>query len=353
MRILFVGDLNTYGRGYQRCRTLREMGYEVVAYSHTLVSAPGTIASRTLLYRVFSRLRFPLDDVAVNEKLLEETRQSGFDIVWIEKGNTIRPATLAKLKRQVGPDAILLSCSEDDMFARHGHSIWYRLGLHHYDCVYTTKKYNLGELKQLGARRTAFFLDSYDEKIHRPFELTDAERERFSCDVSAIGAFEPARAESLRFLASNGIRVVVWGNGWSDWVGRFPNLDVRGEFLFGEDYSKAICATRINLNFLRKINRDEITSRSMEIPACGGFMLAERSARHLDAFAEGDEAEFFSSNEELLRKVSFYLGNESDRWRLAENGRRRCLQSGYSMREQLRGIVDSALMLKHENRVEH
>lgn len=340
-RILFIGDLNEYGRGFQRYRTLREMGHDVIAHSHTFVSAPGKIQPPTLLYRIFWKLRLPLDDMRVNALLMAEAQKSRFDVIWIEKGNMIRPHTLAAIKR-IAPDAALLSCSEDDMYARHGHSLWYRWGLHHYDCVFTTKTYNLQELKQFGAKKTMLFLDSYDERIHRPMQLTEAERRRFECDVSAIGAFEPERAASLLYLAENGIRVTIWGNGWIDWVGRHPNLDVRNEFLFGEDYSKAICATKINLNFLRKINRDEVTSRSVEIPACGGFMLAERTRRHLDFFAEGKEAEFFDSNEELLAKTNFYLQDNPDREKIARAGRERCLNSRYSMRAQLTAILAEA-----------
>ncbi len=337
-RILFIGDLNEYGRGYQRYRTLREMGHDVVAYSHTFVSAPGKILSPMLLYRIFWKLRLPLDDMRVNAVLKTEARKSRFDVIWIEKGNMIRPRTLAAIK-SMAPDAVLISCSEDDMYARHGHSLWYRWGLYQYDCVFTTKTYNLPELKQFGAKKTKLFLDSYDEKIHRPMQLTDAERSRFGCDVGAIGAFEPKRAASLQYLAENGIRVTIWGNGWGGWVGRHPNLDVRNEFLFGDDYSKAICATKINLNFLRKINRDEVTSRSVEIPACGGFMLAERTGRHRDFFAEGKEAEFFGSNEELLAKTRMYLQSSPDREKIAQAGRERCLNSWYSMRAQLTAML--------------
>lgn len=340
-KILFIGDLNEYGRGYQRYRTLKEMGHDVVAYSHTFVSKPGKIQPPTLLYRIFSKLRLTLDDMSVNTALQFEIRKSHFDVIWIEKGNMVYPWTLAAIKT-MAPNAALISCSEDDMYAKHGHSRWYRWGLHHYDCVFTTKTYNLYELKQLGAKKIKLFLDSYDEKIHRPMQLTDVERSRFGSDVGAIGAFEPERAASLHYLAENGIRVSIWGNGWKDWVGRHPNLDVRNEFLFGEDYSKAICATKINLNFLRKINRDEVTSRSVEIPACGGFMLAERTRRHLDFFIEGKEAEYFGSDEELLAKTKIYLHNEPDREKIARIGRERCLRDGYSMRHQLTNMLEQA-----------
>lgn len=340
-KILFIGDLNEYGRGFQRYRTLKELGHYVTAFSHTKVSLPNHIESPTFLYRVFWKLKIPLDNMSVNAKICDANRHFPFDIIWIEKGNMIWPWTLWRIKKYA-PHAKLISCSEDDMYASHGHSLWYRFGLCYYDFVFTTKTYNLLELKLFGAKNTRLFLDSYDEKTHRPIHLTKTEEERFSCDVGAIGAFEEERAESLLYLAEHGIKVVVWGNGWGRWANRHPNLIIKNEFLFGEDYSKAICATKINLNFLRKANRDEVTSRSIEIPACGGFMLGERTRRHLEFFEEGKEAEFFDSNEEMLKKVKYYLEKNETRKKIAHAGRERCVKSGYSMPAQMDQMLTMA-----------
>ena len=340
-KILFIGDLNEYGRGCLRYRTLKEMGHEVLAHTHTKVSSPNHIASPSFLYRVFWKLRTPLDETRVNHKIINSLLTDKFEIIWIEKGNMIKPWTLRHVKRLM-PHVKLISCSEDDMYAPHGHSLWYRLGLKYYDTVFTTKTYNLSELQLFRAQRTVLFFDSYDENIHKPMQLSAKESERFSCDVSAIGAFEPERAESLLFLAENGVQVTIWGNGWGNWVNRHKNLVVKNEFLFGSDYARTISASRINLNFLRKVNRDLITSRSIEIPACGGFMLGERTVRHLEFFKEGQEAEFFDSNEELLAKTRYYLEHSDERIKIAQAGRSRCLKSGYSMREQLKEIIKSA-----------
>lgn len=340
-KILYIGDLNEYGRGFLRYRTLKEMGHEVVAHTHTKVSSPNHIEPPSFLYRVFWKLRIPLDDTCVNRKIISSLSTDKFDIVWIEKGNMIKPWTLRHIKK-LAPHAKLISCSEDDMYAPHGHSSWYRLGLKYYDAVFTTKTYNLSELQLFGAQRTVLFLDSYDENVHRPMQLSAEELTRFSCDVSAIGAFEPERAESLLFLAENGVQVTIWGNGWGHWVSRHENLMVKNEFLFGSDYARAISASKINLNFLRKVNRDQVTSRSVEIPACGGFMLGERTERHLEFFEEGQEAEFFDSNEELLTKTRYFLEHPDERIKIAQAGRNRCLTSGYSMRDQLKKIIKSS-----------
>lgn len=334
MKILFVGDLNKYGRSYYRYRTLVELGHSVDAFSHTFVSADQEIAPPSLLYRMTWRFGFPIDPVNVNKKICHAVVANNYDVVWIEKGNTILPTTLKFIRKNL-KNCKIISCSEDDMYARHSHSYWYKSGLKNYDIVFTTKTYNISELKLFGAQNVQLFFDSYDEKTHLPLELSAAEKDRFSCGVSAIGAYEPERASSLLYLAENDIRVTVWGNGWSGLKDVNSNLIIKDEFLFGGDYAKAICASHININFLRKVNRDEITSRSIEIPACRSFMLAERTTRHLDFFVEGSEAEFFASDSELLLKVEYYLVHDQKRAQIARRGYERCLSSGYSMREQL------------------
>jgi len=339
MKILFIGDLNEYGRSFQRYRNLKELGHEVAGLSHTPVSAEaGSDKKGGFLSRVAWRLRFPLDTTGVNNNIKEVVTKNDFDIIWVEKGNTIRPKTL-KFLRNLKPLPKIISCSEDDMYASHNHSFYYKRGLKYYDVVFTTKTYNLEELKRFGARRTELFLDSYDEKTHHPVSLTADEMKIFGSDVCFVGTFEKERVESMLFLAKNGVAVTVWGNGWGGWAGKDPNLDIKNKPVYNQDYAKAICGAKINLCFLRKINRDEVTSRSVEIPACGGFMLAERTNRHLEFFEKGKEAEFFGSDEELLEKTKKYLANETERKKIAEAGREKCLKSGYSTREQLAQMI--------------
>jgi spore maturation protein CgeB len=75
-------------------------------------------------------------------------------------------------------------------------------------------------------------------------------------------------------------------------------------------------------------------------------MLAERTGRHKDFFEEGIEAEFFESKDELLAKIKVNLNNRAEREQIAQAGRERCLNSGYSMRVQVNSILLESSLLK-------
>jgi spore maturation protein CgeB len=65
-------------------------------------------------------------------------------------------------------------------------------------------------------------------------------------------------------------------------------------------------------------------------------MLAERTPEHLALFDEGLEAEFFTSDDELIDKCRRYLDDEDARAAIAQRGHERCIASGYSNAARLR-----------------
>jgi spore maturation protein CgeB len=138
-------------------------------------------------------------------------------------------------------------------------------------------------------------------------------------------------------LRQAGISVKVWGPGWK----RAKGLDDRYVIgpIFGEEYGKALAAAEICLCFLSKWNKNRSASRTFEIPAVGGFMLAERTADHLSYFQEGKEADFFSSPAELVEKARYYLRHEDERVAIARAGHERCLRSGYSHQDRMQEIL--------------
>ena len=278
--------------------------------------------------------------VGANRRIVEHARHAAVDVLWIDRGLPVAAQTLATV-RELQPTCRVVGYSPDDMYARHNQSPQFRQHLKLYDIYFTTKSYGVAELRAMGCAAAAFSGNAYDPHTHRPLPVTPADRQRWGGPVGFIGTWEGARGESMHRLARAGIPVRVWGNMWQRQRKRHPNLRIEGCALYGDDYAQALNAFDIDLCFLRKLNRDLQTTRSVEIPACGAFMLAERTAEHQGLFQEGHEAEFFGSDDELVEKVRYYLAHPEQRRQIAAAGRQRCLRAGYSYQERLAEILDT------------
>ncbi|MCR5606042.1 MAG: glycosyltransferase [Treponema sp.] len=265
-----------------------------------------------------------------NQLIKKMVDKNVYDIVWIDKGLEVKPSTLKYIKNR-NRNTVIINYSPDNMALRHNQSQQFIDCVPLYDLHVTTKSYIIGDLKKLGARDVLFTFQKYEPGFHYPHEVDDNDIAKFGGDVGFIGTFERDRLESILYLTRNGIKVRVFGGQeWQEYKDDNPNLIIENGGLYNENYAKSFKCFKISLCFLRKLNFDLHTSRSVEIPACGGFMLAERTKEHEELFEEGIEAEYFGDNEELLRKCRYYLEHEDERKAIAQKGYERCLKSDYS-----------------------
>ena len=70
-------------------------------------------------------------------------------------------------------------------------------------------------------------------------------------------------------------------------------------------------------------------------------MLAERSDEHNNLFTENNEAVYFSSDKEMLDKISFYLSHKDERNKIADAGYDRCINSGYTYDDRVKEILNN------------
>ncbi len=340
--ILMIGD--NVGRTKQRVAAMRRLGYTVNVLSSVPDDfKPGINEHITLMDRVWHKLQLPRDKTKLNARVLQRLDQKKYDLVWVEKSLILKPITIKKIKHNHSALKIVWY-SEDDMFARHNQSRYFVNALPYYDLVFTTKSYNCDphELPAMGAKKVIFVDKSYDPTFHKPLPITHEDEKKYGADVGFIGTFEDDRYQKMLFLAEKGIQVRIWGNGWKQAINVHPNLHVENKPIYDNDYVKAICATKINLCFLRKINRDLQTDRTMEIPACGAFMLAERTNEHLRLFQENKEAAYFDITNPiaLYETVKYYLQHDQERIAIARAGLQRCIDSKYSHDERLRYMFE-------------
>ena len=338
MRILYIGDLSKGSTAAMRLRTMRDLGHHVFSV-HSEWSAEGLAG---LPLRVLRKCGYFVDQCGANVAAVDCARLAPPEVLWVDKGLAIQPSTLRSI-RSLAPNLVAVSYSVDDMCQSHNQSRRYLASVPLYDLHVTTKSFNVAELTVLGARRVAFVNNAYCAATHRPLRLSPEERRVLGGPVGFIGGFERERAMQMLALAEQGIPVRVWGGGWRGWAGRHPCLQVEDRLLWDEEYARAINSFDINLGFLRRLNRDVQTQRTVEIPACQAFLLAERTDEQRALLREDSEAVYFNSTGELIEKCRFYLANPLVRRVIATAGRQRCLASDYTYAGQISRILALAV----------
>jgi spore maturation protein CgeB len=285
MSIVYCGDLWQGSTSRMRMEALERIGQQVIGVDTTHRSQ----RLKGLMYTAARKVGRVLDVVSANAALSAAVAESQPGVVWVDKGLSIEARTLAEISHG-RPAPMLVSYSLDDMGRKTNQSRQYLEAIPIFDLHVTTKSYNVNELLAMGARDVLFVNNAYCPLTHRPQQVNSEDRARLGGPVGFIGAFERERAEAIWFLVTSGVPVRVWGEGWGrgwkKWEAshQHPGLMIEDGAVFGQEYAKAICSFDVNLAFLCKKNRDLQTTRSVEIPACGGLMLAERTAEHKQLF---------------------------------------------------------------------
>ncbi len=186
----------------------------------------------------------------------------------------------------------------------------------------------------------AALLESFEDFI------ADARRDRVLEDPVALAwqlAAAQIRRRRVASLAEFGIH--VWGDpGWRT-LGT-PGVHYRGYAGHHIEVPQIYRSAWINLDVGRSYQADIITLRVFDVLACGGFVLAERSADLSELFEIGRDIDAYSDDVELREKVEFYLSDARARSELAERGRKRVLRQhtvGHRLRTMFAGagLIDS------------
>ncbi|MBN2570114.1 MAG: glycosyltransferase family 1 protein [Deltaproteobacteria bacterium] len=231
--------------------------------------------------------------------------------------------------KEITPNSILILYHNDNPFV----GLVNKFKMRHYlksiawaDIALVYRPSNIDAAHKYEAKRVEIFPPHYLSYRHRPMLSNDR------CDVIFIGHYAPDdRAEYLDYLIKNGIDVRVYGTGWGKAQKKFKGLNSMNiRSVWGEEYKSILCSAKIALVFLSNKNRDVYTRRCFEIPACETLMLAPRTPALEGLFADGKEAVYYDSREDLLRKIQYYLKHDEERLNIAKAGRNRCLKDGHN-----------------------
>lgn len=346
MKLLYHGFLWAGSTARQRFEAFgRQPGIRAIPLD---IGAERLLAS-SLAARVRWKLRWPIDQLQENERLIAAVTAERPDVVFVDNSRVVNRSTLHMLRRICDP--ILVYYSPDDMIAPHNLSWPVRFTFPEWDVFFTTKAVNVAELAARGVRNPVLVGNAFDPELHRPMSRDEVGEDFERFDLVFTGTFEDDRFRSLARLAEAGFSIAIYGNRASRLGGSWGKLKsdrIRvGPPGYGLDYAGVLHHGKVALCFLRKMNRDVITTRSIEIPAMRRPMVAERTPEHDAHFAEGSEYLGFRNDTELIEACRRLLGDGSLRDSLAQAGYARCFASGYDTshrgRTMAAAIADAAV----------
>jgi len=341
-RALVVCDQWLGSNGYAGMKALRRAGWSVQVVPEW-ESVP--VRWESTVMRGIGRILRPFAVAEFNRRLIQQAIRTSPELLLVFKGTFVRGDSLEQLHAR----GIRLFCFYPDVSFR-THGPYLPGALPRYDWIFTTKSFGIRDLQsQLGVRHVSLVHHAFDPELHRPTVPTPSDVERYGCDVSFIGTWSPKKERLLRELHARrpNVRMRIWGEQWNAHQRR-RGLDdvVQGRAVEGEEYVRAIAASKINLCILSEpragsSSGDQITSRTFHIPACGGFMLHERTLELLEVLAEPSDVACFADPDELILQVERYLADDAQRMAIATSGRRR-VESEHSWDHRIREIIGRA-----------
>ena len=331
MKILYVGDDWVGSNARSLANGFRQAGHDVIVVDSTSVSLP-TRLSPPWIYAKATHRRAPWSVEAVHSRIDAIAAEFRPDMVFGFK------AVFLDQRRLLGvPAKFHVHYSPDDTSNPYNTSPGYLELENEWDLVVTTKRHNIPELLDRGARAVKFVLSAYDPAWHH----LSARRDSRQYVVGFIGACRPDRRDRLISLARKyGGKMLVRGPGWR----RVPELQVTHAHVagpvYGEHFASEVASVTANLVLLNSDNRDTHTCRSFEVPASGGLFVGERTSEHAELLEEGAECLLFSNENELNEIVEWCVKSPGQAEKVAESGFRRIVEGRHRYVDRAREIVD-------------
>lgn len=327
MRILYVGPGAVGSNSTSMARGFAALGHDVLAVWTDAVSKPTRFGPAWTYKRATGR-RAPWTIRTVTDQL-RQARDFRPDMLFCFKTVQLPQEELLSVNARVK-----VHYSPDDVSDPYFTSPAYLKSEHLWDLIVTTKDYCAPEIKARGAKEVLRVWSGYDPAWHFRQPRTVTPQHEVGFIGSALA--RPGRIELLHELSEiYGPKMLVAGEGWK----RTSALDKATILpaVYGQAFAETIARIRSNIIMLN--GRDVHTTRSYEVPACGGLFVGERTTEHSQMYDEDKEAFFFSSLPELTEKLTMISADHELARSVALRGWQRVTGTPNTYADRAREIV--------------
>ena len=273
------------------------------------------VASDGFLLKVASRLLKRASLAAYNRALRESAQAAEAEMLVSIKGLGLELATV----RQVATRGVKTVIYYPDVHFAYPMVDW-RV-IEEADLVCTTKRLHLDYLAPVrGPGRTVLVHHGYSPAAHHPWNASMQE-DQYVYDICYAGHPSRFKLEWLSAVAAAfpTRKMIVVGNSWSE-IARGTSLEpfVCEQPFVGQALAWLHQHSRVNIAVHSGPLgpdgwQDDVSTRTFEIPACGGFMLHPDNAEVRSLYDVPQEIDTFASPAELCSKIEHYLARPEDR----------------------------------------
>lgn len=333
--VVFVGPVgNTHVSGsLHRAALAQGLSSEVIDVAPAY---RGPALLRSLSWRLAGHRPFRLR--AFSKWLLNRLSSCPPGVI-VTLGQAPVDAAVVRALREKGVRCI--NFSTDDPFGPAHVASWQLASLKEYDYVFTTRRANIDDMRRLPCRHVSYLPFGYDQELFlKAGRNGDYTATPAHSDVLFVGGADIDRAAFFNRFSQAGLVPALVGGYWERYQGfAAERLGIMAHDLIGRLTAQAA----VNLCLVRRANRDGHVMRSFEIPAVGGFMIAEDTAEHRELFGEeGKAVLYFGSPEQAADKCRWALANASERHRMADAARVIVTSGGHTYRDRLRTMIETA-----------
>lgn len=324
-------------------KALNKIGHETIIFDCHQYTLPSLIGKLERRFLIGPSMR------VIRKTSIEFAKKFKPDIIHLYQGHYHDANSVAELKKI----AWVTGYHNDNPFSaledgRHANRYKHLIkALPFYDSYHVYRNSNIQDVKNFGVNNVEMLMSYYIPEYDKPQPNMTS---NLGADVIFAGHPEPdGREDYVEEIIQNDINFKLYGD--SRFWKKILNIESFNKIneikvLSTKDYRIAINSSKICLSFFSHWNRDTYTRRVFEIPAMCKFLMTTRTITMQELYEEDKEAVFFSSKEEMLDKIRFYLNNESKREKIERAGFQRCITSGYDICSRMKQWINDVEVWK-------
>ena len=271
----------------------------------------------------------------INQDLMSSVRNNTYDLVLVNNGWHLTGRTIDAIKKHA---KYVVNWSTDELYNDVFSSFIHPESYLKYDCIFSQRKHLFSFYLSKGIKRVEYLpLFYYPE--HHPVATSENDKNIWGSDIAFMGTWSKEREKMLNVLA--GLNLKIWGSHWNKSNKNFKhNLAITNKIAWLEDMARVVNSTKIIIDALTKEQNDRINMKNLQIPACRGFLITNRTDVVVELFKEDKEIVCYDSYEELRGKCEYYLLHEEEREQIAIKAHKEVVDGKNSILDRAKEIMD-------------